>query len=108
MKKLLLFSIVAAVVLFAGMPAMAQEAAQHAANTATGVPYGAIAGALGLAFAAAFGAIGQGKAIVAACEGTARNPGATGNIRTTLMIGLAFIESLVLYMLLISFMVMGK
>jgi len=109
MKKLLMFTVIAAVVLFAVEPAMAQEAAEHAAEAAsTGIPYGAIAGALGLAIAAAFGAIGQAKAIVAACEGTARNPGATGNIRTTLLIGLAFIESLVLYMFAVAFMVLGK
>lgn len=106
MKRFLLFSVTAAAVLFAVQPAMAEVAATHAAKAAsTGIPYGAIAGALAMGFAVAFGAIGQGKAVVAACEGTARNPGATGNIRTTLLIGLAFIESLVLYMFAIVFVV---
>lgn len=106
MKRFLLFSVTVAAVLFAVEPAMAQEAATHAAEAAsTGIPYGAVAGALAMGFAAAFGALGQGKAVMAACEGTARNPGATGNIRTTLLIGLAFIESLVLYMFAIVFVV---
>ena len=55
-----------------------------------------------LAFAAAFGALGQGKAVSAAVEGIARNPGAAGDIRGALILGLVLIESLVIYVLLIS------
>ena len=55
----------------------------------------------GMAIAAGLCGIGQGKAISAACEGIARNPAAAGNIRTTLIIGLALIESLALYTLAI-------
>src|ERR1700755_2916454 len=47
---------------------------------------------------AAFGgALGDGKAIAGACEGTARNPGAGGRIFTMLLLGLALIETLVLF-----------
>lgn len=99
MKKFISLAIIAAAILFAVNPAMAAEGAEAVAKT----PWGSVAAGISLAFAAAFGAIGQGKAIVAACEGIARNPGATGNIRTTLLIGLAFIESLVLYVLVIAF-----
>ena len=42
-------------------------------------------------------ALGDGKAIAAACEGTARNPGAGGRIFTMLILGLALIETLVLF-----------
>jgi F-type H+-transporting ATPase subunit c len=57
--------------------------------------------ALGIA---AFGCgMGQGKAVVAACEGIARNPQAAGNIRTTMIIGLALIEALVIYCLVAAF-----
>ena len=56
--------------------------------------------ALGIA---AFGcALGQGKSIAAACEAIARNPSATGDIRGALILGLVLIESLVIYVLLIS------
>lgn len=55
----------------------------------------------GMAIAAGLCGIGQGQAISAACEGIARNPAAAGNIRTTLIIGLALIESLALYTLAI-------
>jgi F-type H+-transporting ATPase subunit c len=53
-------------------------------------------------FAAAFGALGQGKAVAAAAEAIARNPSATGDIRGALLLGLVLIESLVIYVLLIS------
>ena len=58
-----------------------------------------------LGIAAAAGAIGQSRAIVAACEGIARNPGAAGPIRLVMIIGLALIESLVIYALLIAFLI---
>ncbi len=58
-------------------------------------------GLLGTAFAMAIASglcgLGQGKAIAAAAEGVARNPGAGGQIRTLLLLGLAFIESLALF-----------
>jgi F-type H+-transporting ATPase subunit c len=47
----------------------------------------------------------QGKAVAAACEGIARNPQAAGNIRTTMIIGLALIEALVIYVLVAAFAV---
>ena len=52
--------------------------------------------------AAAFGALGQGRAVSAAVEGIARNLGAAGDIRGSLILGLVLIESLVIYALLIS------
>ena len=55
-----------------------------------------------LGFAAAFGALAQGRAISAAAEAIARNPSATGDIRGALILGLVLIESLVIYVLLIS------
>ena len=58
--------------------------------------------ALGIGVAAAGGSVGQGNAIKAACEGTARNPDAPGKISQSLILGLAFIESLVIYALLVA------
>jgi F-type H+-transporting ATPase subunit c len=60
---------------------------------------------LALAIAAAGCGLAQGKAVVAACEGIARNPQAAGNIRTTMIIGLALIEALVIYVLVAAFAV---
>jgi F-type H+-transporting ATPase subunit c len=59
------------------------------------------------AFAMAIGSslcgLAQGKAIAAAVEGMARNPGAAKPIQLAMLIGLAFIESLALYVLLIIY-----
>jgi F-type H+-transporting ATPase subunit c len=60
---------------------------------------------IALAIAAAGCGLAQGKAVVAACEGMARNPQAAGNIRTTMIIGLALIEALVIYVLVAAFAV---
>ena len=56
----------------------------------------------GVPIAVLSGAIGQGKAASAALEGIARQPEAAGKIQTAMIIGLALIESLVIYALLIS------
>jgi F-type H+-transporting ATPase subunit c len=78
---------------------------QPATATNPGVRWGVLGAAFVLGIAAAAGAIGQSRAIVAACEGIARNPGAAGPIRLAMIIGLALIESLVIYALLIAFFV---
>ena len=50
--------------------------------------------------------IGQGMAIRSACEGVARNPGASGKILTTMMIGLAMIESLAIYVFVVAMIIL--
>jgi len=61
-----------------------------------------IAIGFGVPVAVLSGAMAQGKAAVAALEGIARQPEAAGKIQTAMIIGLALIESLVIYALLIS------
>lgn len=51
---------------------------------------------------------GIGRALSAALEGTARQPEASGNLRTTLIIGAALIESLCIYALVIGILLLGK
>ena len=70
--------------------------------------YIALACGLGLGLAAVGGALGQGRAAAAALEGIARNPGASDKVFTPLILGLALIESLVIYSLVISFLLLGK
>ena len=60
-----------------------------------------------LGFPAAFGALAQGRATSAACEGLARNPGAAAAIRLMAILGLAFIESLVIYSFVLAFLIKG-
>ena len=68
----------------------------------------ALAAGFGIALAAFGGALGQGRAASAALEGIARNPGASDKIFVPMIIALALIESLVIYALVISFMLLGK
>lgn len=58
---------------------------------------------LGFGLAAGLAGLGQGKIGAAALEGTARNPSASGKIQTMMILGLAFIESLVIFALVIFF-----
>jgi F-type H+-transporting ATPase subunit c len=97
-KHIILFVLLA----LTAFSAFGQDAA---ATPGTGVRWGVIGAAFVLGIAAAAGAIGQSRAIVAACDGIARNPGAAGAIRLAMIIGLALIESLVIYALLIAFFV---
>lgn len=57
--------------------------------------------AIGIGLAALGTGIGMGHGIRGATEGTARNPGVSGKIMTTLIIGLAMIESLAIYALVV-------
>ena len=68
----------------------------------------AIAAGLGLPIAAMGCGIGQGIAINGAMQGMARQPEASGTIQTGMIIGLAIIESLVIYSFLMFFMLQGK
>ena len=89
------------VILGLASPVYAQEAAAAGADSGL-VQWSIITAGFALAIAAAFGAIGQGIAVAKATEAIARNPGAVGEIRGSLILGLVLIESLVIYVLLIS------
>jgi F-type H+-transporting ATPase subunit c len=66
------------------------------------VTISALASALGIGIATLGPGIGQGNAVARAMEAIGRNPEAQSKIMPTLLIGLAFMESLVLYALLVS------
>ena len=105
MNKKLIFMTVA--VLLLAVSAVAQEApATTAAAAPTGVRWNLVAASFLLAIAAFGGAIGQSRGLAAAVEGIARNPSAGGLIRNAMIIGLALIESLVIYALIIAYMIM--
>lgn len=109
MKKKTLVGIFAAVMVI-GSASMA-FAADDAAVKAAGlwVFFGiAIACGLGIGMAAMGTGIGMGNAINGALQGTARNPEAGGKIMTTMIIGLALIESLCIYALVICFILVFK
>ncbi len=97
MRKALLMTL--AMVLVASS-AFASDAAAPAV-AAVG-PTAAWATAIGMALAAGLCGLGQGMGLKAACEGTARNPEAGGKLTVTLILGLAFIESLAIYALVVN------
>lgn len=101
MKKRILWFVVALIAVVAFIPTV--YAQSTAAAGSSGVDWIDVAASLGLGFAALGCGIGQGKATASACEGMARNPGIAGAIRITLIIGLAFIESLTLYVVARAF-----
>jgi F-type H+-transporting ATPase subunit c len=103
-KVVFLILIVAAVSLFA-MPAFADTTD---AASGGGTNWVAITSGFAMAFAAALAALGQGRVASAACEGLARNPAARPGIQIALFVGLAFIESLVLFTFLIIFVKVVK
>ncbi len=89
-----LFLILLALFVFAG-PVLAQEGG--ATN------WVAITSGFSMAIASGLCGLGQAKAVAACAEGMARNPAAAGAIRFALILGLALIESLALYTLVIVF-----
>lgn len=64
--------------------------------------YTVLAAGLAIGLGAIGSGIGMGTAIGGACEGTSRNPEAGGRILTTMIIGLALIESLTIYALVVA------
>ena len=65
-----------------------------------------VAAGIGMGLGSFGTGIGQGLAIKSAVEGVARNPGASGKILTTMMIGLAMIESLAIYVFVVSMIIL--
>jgi len=101
MRKTLMLILAALAMMMFAIPAFAQPATEAAGASASGYKY--IAAGIGFAIAVFGGAIGQSRVAAAACEGAARNPGASGKIQVMMILGLALIESLVLFALLVVF-----
>ena len=83
------------------LPAMA-FAEEAATDAAAGKPMYAIAKGFAVGVAALGCALGQGKIVSAALEGIARNPGASGQIFTPMLLGVAFVETLLIFTLFLS------
>jgi F-type H+-transporting ATPase subunit c len=97
MKKLQ-YMFMALAALFLATPVFAQT---QGSGTISLVPIGA---GIGMALAAGLCGLGQGKATASATEALARNPGARAGIQLLLVLGLAFIESLTLFTLVVIFL----
>ncbi len=98
-KAVIVFMMLAAVMLFA-TPAFAQAPANAPAGSFGNWGLSGI----GLGIAVGLAGLGQARVAGSACEGIARNPGARGGIQLAMIFGLAFIESLVLFIWVMLFL----
>lgn len=71
-------------------------------DVAAGKPMYALAKGFAVGVAALGCALGQGKIVAAAVEGIARNPGASGQVFTPMLLGVAFVETLLIFTLFLS------
>jgi F-type H+-transporting ATPase subunit c len=99
MRKLMLLLLVMMFASIFAVPAFAQGATGGGGTT----NWVAITSGFAIAIASGLAAQGQGKTASAACEALGRNPAARAGIQVALILGLAFIESLVLFALVIIF-----
>lgn len=104
MRKTMMYVFAVMAVMMLAMPAFAQDAGAAAAAKNWAVP---IAAGIGMAIASGLCGLGQGRATASAAEALARNPGARPGIQFALILGLALIESLALYTLVIIFLKVG-
>jgi len=86
--------------------ALAAEPAAPTAGLGGFFSYAVMAAGFGMGIAAFGTGLGQGIGIQKAVEGIARNPEASGKITVTLLIGLAMIESIAIYALVVSLIIL--
>ena len=101
MKKFSVIMILVVGLMLLATAAFAGEAATHDAGKFAFFGTVAAASAIGIGIAALGTGIGMGLGIGRAVEGIARNPEASGKIMTTMIVGLALIESLAIYTLVV-------
>ncbi len=99
MRKSTMFVLMLVAALVLAPSAFAQTSGTAAGST----NWVALTSGFAMAIAAGLCGLGQSRVAAAACEGLARNPGARAGIQLALILGLAFIESLVLFTLVIVF-----
>ena len=106
LKKLAIILLAVIAILAISIPVFAAtngDAAATTADSTTGLK--ALASAIAVGIAAAGGAVGMGLSAGKAVEGIARQPEAESKIRTTLMLGLVFIETAIIYALLVVILI---
>ena len=96
MRKLQYFFMALCGLFLAATPAFAQTTGAESGGS-MGAGLSALAACLGIGIAAGLAGLGQGRATASATEAMARNPGARAGILLLLTLGLAFMESLVLF-----------
>ena len=102
MRKFLMIAL--NTVMLLGMASMASAATASLDSAFLG--YTCLAAALGIGIAAFGCGIGMGLGLKGACEGIARNPDVSGKVTGTMILAFAFIESLAIYALVVSFILL--
>ena len=105
-KKIKALSFLVALVTLMALPALAQETGAAPKDHADLFKIALIVGGAIITLAVIAGAFCQAKAISAGCEGISRNPAAAPHIRFLLLLGLVLIETLVIYALLITIIIL--
>ncbi len=108
MSKKKLALVIASLTTLISTSAFAQGAAEAAGAGGGAQAMAALGAGLAIGLAALGCGMGQGRASAAALEGISRNPGAAGRIQTPMILGLALIESLVLFAFAVAFLRYGK
>jgi F-type H+-transporting ATPase subunit c len=113
MKKLGLSTIAASIITFLATSAFAQPfggavRAAAGSNENDVKMWAALAAGFAIGIGALGGTLGQGRAVASALEGVSRNPGAASKIQPQLILGLALIESLVLFAFAIAYLLNQK
>ena len=110
LKKIVALCIVLVLLFAVSLPVLADTTASETASEETAVADSsktgkALSAAVAVGIAAAAGAVSMGLAISKSAESIARQPEASGNIRTTLMLGLVFIETAIIYALIVGILI---
>ena len=108
MRKWRTAVMVIGLMLLISSPVFAQEGAASADNGSMSKGLIGLGAGLAIGLAAFGGGLGQGRAAGSSLEGIARNPGAADKMFVPYILGLAFIESLVLYAFVIAFLLRTK
>jgi len=102
MKRLNNKFLLAMLTTFAALPAYAQTAGDNSQGL---IGLGA---GIAISLAALGGALGQGRAVASAMDGIARNPAAQQKMFVPMILGLVFMETLVLFSFVVAFQLVGK
>ena len=104
-KRILTAVMLLAMIFTLTIPAFAAGKADSVAAADNALGDKALAAAIAVGLAAAAGAIGMGWAIAKSAEAISRQPEAENKIRTTLMLGLVFVETAIIYALVIAILI---
>ena len=108
MNRMAKFVAMGAAVVVATLGGSTMAFAEEAAGAAGSSGIIALSSALAIALSAFGAALGQGKAVAKAMESIGRNPNSADRIQTPMIIGLALMEALAIYGLIIAFILSGK